>query len=51
MQVMKHWHILSREVVVVSSLNMLKARLAGALGSLIWWKVSLPLTWMELENL
>ena len=33
--VLKHWHMLPREVVNAPSLEVFKARLDGALGSLI----------------
>jgi len=41
MRVVKHWHRLPREVVVAPSLETLKARLDGALSSLVWLKMSL----------
>ena len=37
----RHWHRLSREAVDVPSLKSYRARLDGALGSLVWWEVSL----------
>jgi len=37
------WHRLPREAVDAPSLEVLKARLDGALGSLGWWEVSLPM--------
>ena len=33
----RHWHSLPREAVDASSLEVLKARLNQALGSLSWW--------------
>jgi len=41
MRVVKHWHRLPREAVAAPSLEVLKARLDGALSSLVWWKMSL----------
>jgi len=41
MRVVRHWHRLPREAVAASSLAVFKARLDGALGNLVWWKVSL----------
>ena len=38
----KHWYRLLREAVDVPSLEVLKARLDGALGSLSWWLVISP---------
>jgi len=40
---LRHWHRLPREAVAAPSLEMLKARLDGALSNLVWWKVSLPM--------
>ena len=40
-RVVKHWHTLPREVVDAPSLDTLKARLDGALSTLIEVKVSL----------
>ena len=37
------WHRLPREAVDAPSLEVLKARLDGALGNLVWWEVSLPM--------
>ena len=42
-RVVRQWHRLPRETVDAPSLEVLKARLDGALGNLIWWKVSLPM--------
>ena len=36
------WHGLPREAVGATSLEALKARLDGALGSLSWWGAALP---------
>jgi len=41
MRVVRHWHGLPREAVDAPSLEVLKARLDGAFGNLVWWKVSL----------
>jgi len=41
MRVVKHWHGLPREAVDAPSLEGFKARLDGALSSLVWWKMSL----------
>ena len=38
---MRHWHRLPREAVAAPSLAVFKARLDGALSTLVWWKVSL----------
>lgn len=40
---MRHWHRLPREAVHAPSLEVYKARLDGALSSLGWWDVSLPM--------
>jgi len=39
--VVKHWNRLSREVVDAPSLEAFKTRLDVALGSLVWWLVTL----------
>ena len=39
---MRCWHRLPSEVVDVPSLEALKARLDGAVSSLVWREVSLP---------
>jgi len=50
LRVVRHWHTLAREVVDPPSLAVFKARLDGALSSLVWWKVSLPMSWgLELD--
>jgi len=38
----RHWHRLPTEAVDARSLAVFKARLDGALGTLVWWKVFLP---------
>jgi len=43
LKVVRPWHRLPREAVVAPSLEVLKARLDGALSNLVWWKVSLPM--------
>ena len=43
LRVVRHWHRLPRAAVDAPSLEVLKARLDGALGSLGWWEVSLPM--------
>ena len=42
-RVVRHWNRLSREAVDAPSFEVFKARLDGALGNLVWWKVSLPM--------
>jgi len=42
MRVVRPWHRLPREAVDSPCLAVSKARLDGALSSLIWWKRSLP---------
>jgi len=44
MRAVRPWHRLPREAVAAPSLAVFKARLDGALSSLVWWKVSLPMT-------
>jgi len=41
--VVKPWPRLPREAVAAPSLAVFKARLDGALRTLVWWKVSLPM--------
>jgi len=41
MRVVKHWPRLPREAVAAPSLAGFKARLDGALSTLVWWKMSL----------
>jgi len=43
MRVVRHWTRLPREAVAAPSLDVLKARLDGALSNLVQWKVSLPM--------
>lgn len=43
MRVVRHWHRLLKEVVDAPSLEVLKARLDGSLGKLVWWEMSLPM--------
>ena len=42
-RVVKHWNRLPKEVVDAPSLEAFKARLDVALGSLVWWLVTLPI--------
>jgi len=40
------------KVVAAPSLAVFKARLDGALSTLLWWKMSLPVAWgLELDHL
>jgi len=41
MRVVKHWPRLPREAVAAPSLAGFKARLDGALSTLVWWEMSL----------
>jgi len=41
MRVVRHWPRLPREAVAAPSLAGFKARLDGALSTLVWWKMSL----------
>jgi len=41
MRLVRPWPRLPREAVAAPSLAVLKARLDGALSSLVWWKMSL----------
>jgi len=51
-RVVRHWHRLSREVVDAPSLEALKARLDGAVSTLVKSKMSLPLAeGLELDDL
>jgi len=43
MRVVRPWPRLPREAVAAPSLAVFKARLDGALSSLVWWKMSLPI--------
>jgi len=52
MRITRHWNRFPREAVGAASLEVLKARLDGALGNLVWWKVSLPMAGgVELSSL
>jgi len=52
MRVVRHWHRLPREDEDAPSLEVLKARLDGALSNLVQWNVSLPMAGvLELDNL
>ena len=42
MREVRHWHRLPRGAVDAPSLEVLKARLDGVLGNLVWWEMSLP---------
>jgi len=41
--VVRHWNRLPKEAVDAPSLEVFKARLDVALGSLVWWLVTLPI--------
>ena len=41
-RVVMHWNRLPKEAVDAPSLEAFKARLGVALGSLVWWLVTLP---------
>ena len=49
-RVVRHWTRLCREAVDVPSLEAFKARLDGAVSSLVWWLASLPIAedWNEM---
>jgi len=47
MRVVKHWHRLPRDAVATPSLEVLKAKLDGALSNLVWWKMSLLMAGFE----
>ena len=52
MRVGRHWHRLPREAVDAPSLEVFRARLDGALGNLVLWKVSLTMAeGLELNGL
>ena len=52
MRVVRHWNRLPREAVDAPSLAAFKARLDGALSSVVWWKMSLLMAGgLELEDL
>ena len=40
-----HWNRLPKEVVDAPSLEAFKARLAVAMGSLVWWLATLHIAW------
>jgi len=42
-RVVTYWHRLPREAVGAPSLEVFKARIDAALGSLIWWVATLPM--------
>jgi len=51
MKLFKYWNKLPGKVADVPFLETFKARLDGALGNLIFWKVSLPMVVvLELGN-
>ena len=41
MRVVRHWNRFPKEAVTAPSMEVFKARLDGALSSLVWWKMSL----------
>jgi len=43
LRVVRHWKRLPREAVDAPSLAVFTARLDGALSTLVWWKMSLPM--------
>ena len=43
LRVLRHRNRLPREAVAAPSLEVFQARLDGALSSLVWWEVSLPM--------
>ena len=48
---MRHWKWLPSEVVDATSLEAVKARMHGAVSSLVWWEASLPIVGgLELER-
>jgi len=50
--VVTHWNRLLREAVDALSPDMFKARLTGAMGSLIWCVETLPMAWgLETDDL
>ncbi|GAB0183411.1 hypothetical protein GRJ2_000806400 [Grus japonensis] len=51
-RVVRHWNRLPREAVAAPSLEVFKARLDGALGNLVQWRVSLPMAGrLEVDDL
>jgi len=51
LKVVRHWHRLPGYTVDTPSLEAIKARLNGALGSLIYWEVLLPLQRVKIDGL
>ncbi|RMB94428.1 hypothetical protein DUI87_29239 [Hirundo rustica rustica] len=51
MRVVGHWHRVPREAMAAPSLEVLKARLDGALSNLVGWNVSLPTARVEGDGL
>lgn len=52
MKVVRNWNMFSRETVDAPSVEVFKAGLDGALDSIIYWKVSLPVAGvLELDGL
>ena len=45
-----HWNRLPKEVVGAPSLEAFKARLDVALGSLVWWLVTLQIGGLKLDD-
>ena len=51
-RVVMHWNRLPKEAVDAPSLEAFRARLDVALGSLVWWLATLPVTGdMKLDDL
>ena len=51
MRVVKPWPRLPREAVAAPSLTGFKARLDGALSTLVWWEMSLLMAgWLEPDD-
>jgi len=50
-RVVTHWNRLPKEVVDAASLKTFKARMNVALGSMVWWLVTLPVAGgLKLDN-
>jgi len=53
--IVEHWHRLLREAVDDPSLKLFKAKADGALSSLSWWELSLPMVrgwkWISFRSL
>jgi len=47
-RVVRHWNGLPNEAVDAPSLEAFKARLDGAVSSLVWWEASLPIVGNEM---